>query len=138
MTDFNGIHRHEQEAIRLSADLARTMRRIIAPGPAAAGDTAEMVAAIHVLQRMVMSQVAARAHPDLLRQLGGDVPAAAPEPHGYPVEGTNSVLLHPVGQPELVYASCMAHGCTWVGPARRTAGLAVDDARRHQDAEGNL
>lgn len=64
----------EREALRLSGDLANRCARIIGDGPSAAADWAEMAAHLHVIQRTIMSQAAARAYPDQMRLLGGTIP----------------------------------------------------------------
>lgn len=33
------------------------------------------------------------------------------------------------------YAACKADGCTWVGPERRTPGVAKLDAIRHHESD---
>lgn len=66
MTDL--LTPDEHEALELTADLGRVMRRVIGNdnGP----DVAEAVAALHVIQNMVRGQAAARAYPDRYRLLG--------------------------------------------------------------------
>jgi DNA-binding GntR family transcriptional regulator len=61
----------EHEAVR-QAGLLYTMiaSRIIADGPAKDDDLAEIRAAIHLIQRAVLAQAAARAFPREFRQLG--------------------------------------------------------------------
>ncbi len=66
----------EHDAMAQTAQLTRTMREIIGDGPAAEGDIAEMVDAVHRIQRMVLGQAAARAYPERYRLLGGDAPQA--------------------------------------------------------------
>lgn len=60
----------ELHALALTSALAGAMHEIIGDGPAAHGDLAEAVAAIHVLQRMIGAQAAARAYPQRYRLLG--------------------------------------------------------------------
>lgn len=74
MAEVEMLTELEHEAMDLTAQLSRTMRAIIGDGLAAEGDVAEMVAAVHVLQRMILSQAAARAYPDRYRPLGGNAP----------------------------------------------------------------
>lgn len=61
----------EHLIIDLASSLAGEVRRWLGDGPAAAGDWAEVASAIHVIQRMVMSQAAVRAYPDKFRHVGG-------------------------------------------------------------------
>jgi hypothetical protein len=63
----------EHSAIDLAAQLAGLLQKIIGDGPNRANDIAEAELYIHGLQNMIMSQAAARAYPDLYRQLGRDV-----------------------------------------------------------------
>ena len=76
--DLEGLHdpltADEHRALALSADLAKAVRRIIGDGPAAAGDWAEAAAAVHVVQRMIAGQAAARAYPARYRLLGQVIP----------------------------------------------------------------
>lgn len=66
----------EKRALELTGELANLFSRIIGSEPSGVGDTNEMVGHIHVLQRMLMSQAAARAYPEEYRLLGGSVPGA--------------------------------------------------------------
>ncbi len=62
----------EQYAMELMSKFAGVMRRIIGDAyPVAQSDWSEAAGHIHNLQRMVMSQAAARAYPDRFRLLGG-------------------------------------------------------------------
>ena len=61
----------EQEAMRLSGELASLCHRIIGNGPQAANDWSEMAVRIHGVQHMILAQAAARAYPDEYRLLGG-------------------------------------------------------------------
>lgn len=60
----------ERRCLDVSGELAGRLRAIIGDGPTAHGDWAEAAAAIHVLQRMVMGNAAARAYPTEYRLLG--------------------------------------------------------------------
>jgi hypothetical protein len=46
----------------------------VGDGPTRAADLAELTAAIHVIQRAVMAQAAARAYPGQYRPLGEAIP----------------------------------------------------------------
>lgn len=62
----------EHRAMDLTAQLWNLLAgEVIANGPAGPGDRAELAAAVHVIQRMVLGQAAARAYPDRYRLLGG-------------------------------------------------------------------
>lgn len=60
----------EEEAVALSGKLAGMVREIIGDGPCADGDWAEMAAAIHVIQRAILSNSTARQYPGVYRGLG--------------------------------------------------------------------
>lgn len=61
----------EQSAIQLTADLTDLVaQNIIGFGPTRDADLAEFVFYIHGIQHTIMSQAAAREHPELYRQLG--------------------------------------------------------------------
>jgi hypothetical protein len=60
----------EHRALTLTAELADLFLDITGDGPSRSGDIREAREAIHVIQRMIMAQSAARAHPDLYRVLG--------------------------------------------------------------------
>ncbi len=65
----------EREAVRQAGLLHQLIsKRIIAHGPARDEDITELTTAIHVIQRMVMGQAAARAYPGRYRLLGQVVP----------------------------------------------------------------
>lgn len=64
----------EHDFMVVSAELAEILRKIIGDSSLAAMDWAEAAAHIHILQRMVMSQAAARAFPDQYRLLGQTLP----------------------------------------------------------------
>lgn len=63
----------ERRALACSSELSGLLRHIIGDGPQAANDWAEAAHHIHVLQRYVMSQAAARAFPTEYRALGGSL-----------------------------------------------------------------
>lgn len=68
---------HEDEAASQAGLLYTYIaRNVVAHGPAREADLAELAAAIHVIQRMIMGQAAARAYPGRYRLLGDVVPAA--------------------------------------------------------------
>ncbi len=69
----------EHHALAVTAELTLLFARIIGGGPTRVGDINEVVEHIHVLQRMLMGQAAARAYPTLYRLLGE---TAGPEPPG--------------------------------------------------------
>jgi hypothetical protein len=61
----------EHEAVRQAGELYTMIAsRVIAHGPTRHDDLAEIRAAIHVIQRAVLAQAAARAHPREFRKLG--------------------------------------------------------------------
>lgn len=60
----------ELHAITLTVELAKLCFKII--GDPGGGDTHEIVLYIHAIQRMIMSQAAARAYPETFRLLGKD------------------------------------------------------------------
>lgn len=65
----------EHEAIEAAGQLATLIsERVIGSGPTRGDDIAEMEAALHVVQRMVMAQAAARAYPNSYRLLGEVLP----------------------------------------------------------------
>lgn len=70
----------EQTVMDKTAEIANMISEIIAHGPAREGDLAEMVFYVHGLQRMVMSQCAARVHPNRFRLLGGSYPRGPQAP----------------------------------------------------------
>lgn len=71
----------EHEAMRLTADLANALRRIITDGDGgqAANDWSEAAHLIHSVQNMILAQAAARAYPNLYRPLGGWPEGGDPE-----------------------------------------------------------
>ncbi len=70
----------EKEALRLTGDLGNLLRRII-QGPQGMKDWDEAAGHLHVLQRMIGAQAAARAYPGSYRLLGQSLPPR--EPNGY-------------------------------------------------------
>jgi hypothetical protein len=67
----------EHHAMDLTAELWNLLAgEVILNGPGGHGDREELAAAIHVIQRMVLGQAAARAYPDRYRLLGGWPPDA--------------------------------------------------------------
>lgn len=64
----------EHDCMTVSAELAELLRKVIGDGRQTEHDWAEAAAHIHAIQRMVMSQAAARAFPDLYRLLGRTLP----------------------------------------------------------------
>jgi hypothetical protein len=63
----------EQYALELTGTLMAGMADIVSNGPARKADLAEATLHIHAIQHMIMSQSAARAHPDLYRLLGEEM-----------------------------------------------------------------
>ena len=64
----------EHRAMELTAELMNLIAgEIIGDGPSRNQDIDEAALRIHSIQHMIMSQAAARAHPDLYRLLGGTV-----------------------------------------------------------------
>jgi hypothetical protein len=64
----------EHQAIALTVELFDEVCRIAGFGEARRGDLTEVTHYVHGLQRIIMAQAAARAHPNLYRLLGGDPP----------------------------------------------------------------
>jgi hypothetical protein len=60
----------ERQALYHLSQAANLLRAITMPGEYP-GDWAEAAAALHVLQRMIISQVAVRLFPEEFRPLGG-------------------------------------------------------------------
>jgi hypothetical protein len=61
----------ELEAVRQAGLLYQLIsKRIVGNGPCREDDLAELTAAVHVIQRMVMGQAAARGYPGRFRLLG--------------------------------------------------------------------
>lgn len=65
----------EHRAIALAGELMNLLRSIVGDGPHALAELAELVPPVHVIQRAVMKQAAARAYPDRYRLLGQEHPA---------------------------------------------------------------
>lgn len=66
----------EHRVMDLTVQLVNLLAgEVIADGPGRVGDVNEVVHAIHIIQRMVMGQAAARAYPDRYRLLGGPPPS---------------------------------------------------------------
>lgn len=71
----------ERHALDLTGELAGLFGEIVGPESSRDGDLTEIVSAIHILQRYLMSQAAARAYPDQYRALGEHIrPSAATGP----------------------------------------------------------
>lgn len=69
-----GLTDAEKKAMELTAKLADlVMGEVIDKGPTSEMDVREFASHIHVIQRTIMSQAAARAHPELYRLLGSTV-----------------------------------------------------------------
>lgn len=65
------LNEDEQKAVRLAGELSAFITEwIIGIGPTREQDIAELEAAIHVVQRMVLAQAAAREYPGRYRLLG--------------------------------------------------------------------
>jgi hypothetical protein len=64
------LTKDEIKAINLAGELAGLLLRIIGDGMTRTSDTTEAIEHIHVLQRMVMANAAARAYPGMFRLLG--------------------------------------------------------------------
>lgn len=64
----------EHEAMDLTAQLCRLMGKIIGNEEPRHQDVGEFVTHIHVIQRMILAQAAARAYPTEYRLLGCDIP----------------------------------------------------------------
>lgn len=60
----------ERRALQLSADLWDVLVGVVGNGPIRDGDLGELRSAIHLVQRYVMSNAAARAYPGQYRALG--------------------------------------------------------------------
>ena len=70
----------EKETAVMLGQVHMNMCRIVADGPTRMDDLTESCHHIHVLQRMIMSQAAARAYPDQFRLLGSLIPGAVEYP----------------------------------------------------------
>lgn len=71
MSDRPLLTDEERAALKLSGDLANAVRRLIPDTEQGSHDWNEAAAALHVVQRMIGAQAAARAFPDEFRPLGG-------------------------------------------------------------------
>lgn len=69
-----GLTLFEKDAIRLAGELWDRLCTIVGDGPTRDADLAELIAPIHLIQRYVGSQAAARAHPTEFRLLGEVIP----------------------------------------------------------------
>jgi hypothetical protein len=73
----------ERKAVRLAGELyTHIADKVCGSGPTRDDDLAELRAAIHVVQHLVMAQSAARAHPGDLRLMGEVTGRAAGEKEG--------------------------------------------------------
>lgn len=64
----------EQAAVTLAGELATFItERVIAHGPTRGQDVAGLEAAVHVIQRMVLAQAAARRYLGMYRLLGSEI-----------------------------------------------------------------
>jgi hypothetical protein len=68
-----GLTPDELRALDQTTELVNLLQGIVGDGPSRAADLRELVAHVHAIQQAVMSQAAARAHPDRFRLLGGTV-----------------------------------------------------------------
>jgi hypothetical protein len=64
----------EREVVKRLGDLWGDICDVVDDGPTRAADLNEAIAHIHALQHFVMSNAAARAHPDEFRLLGSTLP----------------------------------------------------------------
>jgi hypothetical protein len=68
----------ERKALEMTTELSRLLKRIVYNGsiyfiqdlPTPLPDWVELCAAVHIIQRAIGAQAAARAYPDLYRLLG--------------------------------------------------------------------
>jgi hypothetical protein len=65
-----GLTPLELQTLRGLGSIANAFSKIVGQGPTRESDISEVFFHIHALQRMLMSQSAARAHPDELRLMG--------------------------------------------------------------------
>jgi hypothetical protein len=68
-----GLTDAEHHALRVSAELWGALVVLVGDGPSREADLGELVHHLHVLQRYVLGQAGARAHPELYRLLGETV-----------------------------------------------------------------
>lgn len=73
--DFGFLNPLEIEAILLSGKLANMVGKIVGNDVSREHDLGELAHHIHVIQRYIMSNAAARAYPDLCRALGQTIPS---------------------------------------------------------------
>jgi hypothetical protein len=67
----------ERRALDLTGELAGLFGEIVGNESSRHGDLTEIVSAIHILQRYLMSQAAARAYPGQYRALGEHIATSA-------------------------------------------------------------
>lgn len=60
----------ELQAIQHTVALANLIGKIVGDGPSRTGDMNELAHHIHIIQRYIMSQAAARSYPETFRLLG--------------------------------------------------------------------
>jgi hypothetical protein len=65
----------EQHAVHLAGELANILGRVVGQGPSRHADLTELIGHVHGIQRAVLAQAAARAHPGTYRLLGGSLDA---------------------------------------------------------------
>lgn len=70
----------EKDTAIMLGQVHMNMCRIVADGPTRMDDLTESCEHIHVLQRMIMSQAAARGYPDSFRLLGSVIPGVSDYP----------------------------------------------------------
>lgn len=70
MTKTDLLTEDERRAIELAGELYGVLCKVVGDGPPREGDLAELCSSIHVVQRAVMAQAAARAYPEQYRLLG--------------------------------------------------------------------
>jgi hypothetical protein len=64
----------ERDTVDMLGQVHMNMCTIVADGPTRMDDLTESCHHVHVLQRMIMGQAAARAYPDHFRLLGSLIP----------------------------------------------------------------
>lgn len=67
---MDGLTIEELHALTITVELVNTFACIVGHGPTRDHDLNEFAAHIHSIQHTIMSQAAARAHPDRFRLLG--------------------------------------------------------------------
>lgn len=60
----------EKLAVKMAGELWNLLCKIVGSGETRSNDLDELIAPIHLIQRYVMSNAAARAYPNQLRSLG--------------------------------------------------------------------